>query len=319
MRILLSTTIGHNPGDELIAMGVMNLLREVIKEDIEVVYYNRNPDLQMRGPQRFPLASVGNYQTDPVDLSYIDAVVLAGSPEWFGAPMAPLYKALLDRPDVPLWMLGVGLGEKSLMLQDYERELFQRTSTVVIARSRETVSQFPFRDSHITSLVCPALFCASDFTVPWVEQPAYIVQKPGYGWHEIDPSYLVGLQDSKRLVTEHVKELQHFTEFSQGRKIEYAATGEALLKTLSKYQRVYSTRLHGAVGALSLGIRSVVIGDRDFRIRTAASMFQEYLPCVKNFEEAKTVHLTSSSSIFEFKEEQKNLWVKTMKAMSIGA
>lgn len=47
MNILLSTTIGHNPGGELIRDGVQNLLKLVYPySHLNFVHYNRNPDLQ---------------------------------------------------------------------------------------------------------------------------------------------------------------------------------------------------------------------------------------------------------------------------------
>jgi hypothetical protein len=319
MRILFSTTFGHNPGDEIILAGVQNLLRHGLNLDFDPVYYNRNPDLQFgywREPIRNP---VGNYMTSPVDLSLVDKVILAGSPEFFGPPMKGLYEALrLAGPSAPpLLALGVGLGDSGAVLDNLSKDVL--TTAKTITRSAETV-QFLEREGIFgaRSLVCPALFASMYTSDPIHDETLYIVQAPGHGWHEIRESLLHGLEPEDYLLCMHLKELQFF--LSRGYKnVRYAATGGDALRIIREYPRVVSTRLHGAIGALSLGVPAFVVGCNDFRIATTTRMFNVsdiYLPIGASIREGKDYAMGMfSEEVKEYKWDQWNLWVNTLKDM----
>lgn len=309
MRILLSTTVAHNPGDELIARGVLNLLRYGQKiNDLEVVLYNRNPDLQDRGESRVPLSGqVGNYMNNPVDLTGIDAVVLAGSPEWFGPPMEPLYKELYKNPKVPLYAFGVGLGDPGAVLTELDRAVL--VSATTIPRSVETYRFLKGYELNCEDpLPCPALFSSMGTFQNQPKGILQVVQASGHGWHEVRESFLKGLKPEHEKLCVHVKELAQYPD------AQYAGSCGAVLEKVARYSGVISTRLHAAIAALSLEIPAVVVGKEDFRIETCASMFGDLLPCVENFAEAeKVLDLTIGERIKEFKWESWNEWNKVLR------
>lgn len=307
MRILLSTTIAHNPGDELIARGVLNLLRYGQKiNDLEVVVYNRNPDLQYKMPRTPITNSIGNYYTDPVDLTGIDAVVLAGSPEWFGPPMEPLYKELYKNPKIPLYCFGVGLGDPSATLTELDRDVL--VSATTIPRSTDTYQFLKGYEMNCEEpLPCPALFSSMGTFQNQPKGVLRVVQAPGHGWHEVRESFLKGLKPEHEKLCVHVKELAYY------RDAQYAGSCGAVLDKIARYSGVISTRLHAAIAALSLEIPAAVVGKGDFRIETCADMFGDLLPCVENFTEAeKALDLTIGEKIKEFKWESWNAWNRAL-------
>lgn len=295
MRILISTTSNHNPGDVYIAEGVKRLLHLKYGADLTFVEYNRNPDLQEVGEARYQRKGlVGNYWTPESKLlKHMDTLVLAGSPEWFGPPLQTLYKAITEEhPQIPVLGIGIGLGHKWGTLSELDKAVLSRPETKLITRSEETMYMLKRDNIESIALPCPAVLAFD----PWeLGSPAIagktlcIAQKPGHGWHEVRESYLEGLEEAvsreAELLTIHVKEYEYFLD--NGFNPMYAPTVEDFRRIVSQYDHVLSTRLHGAIGALSLGCRAAVIGNADFRISTAAKMFGAKLPCFKNFKEAQ--------------------------------
>jgi hypothetical protein len=318
VKILFSTTLGHNPGDEIIHAGVHNLLRHGLKLDFESLFYNRNPDLQF-GHWREPIQDpIGNYYTLPVDLSFVDKVVLSGSPEFFSYPMKGLYEALEKRPDIPMYSLGVGLGERNAPLGPLSRKILSTYGSKIITRSNETADWLNQNGVFgVKAMVCPALFSSMYSTDPVHNETLYIVQRPGTGWHEIKASLLDGLEKTDQLLCLHLKEFHYFK--SQGfERVSYAASGAEALRIIGRYERVVSTRLHGAIGALSCGRPAIAVSDGDFRIETCARMLDSKLAGARSVREANGVVdngciLPCKEFILDWKWEQWNKWVEVLK------
>jgi hypothetical protein len=292
-------------------MGVQNLIQYGLNKEFQSVYYNRNPDLQTgahRTPLRYP---VGNYYTSPVDLSFVDKVVLAGSPEFFGGPMQGLYEALhiagAAAPQV--LALGIGLGDPNGVLDDLSRNVLSKAK--IISRSVETAKFLGRPQKDNQAIVCPALFSSMFTSDPIHQQTLFIVQAPGHGWHEVKASLLDGLELDDTLLCLHVKEFKYFKSLGY-KNVRYAATGAEALRIISEYPRVVSTRLHGAIGSLSLAVPSVVVHNGDFRIGTAANMFGENLPQATSIAEAKAKRTLTSDEIKDYKWEQWATWCKAL-------
>lgn len=298
MKVLLSTTLGHNPGDEIIAAGVMSIFRRKFSK-AEFVLYNRNPDLQ-HGPLRYARHdTIGNYQCANVDLSYIDAVVIAGSPEWFGPPMEALYDALLENPK-PLYVIGIGLGDPESNLIPLEQKILSQAS-LITTRSTETTAFLAGYGIASHALPCPAFLWTEPRDVPiFPDSQLLIPQAPGTGWHEVNENCLTGISSGDRLLCVHVKELKYYSGL--GHKCKYAQSPSEFRSAFTLRTSAFSTRLHGAIGALAMGVPACVISDGDFRIETAAKMFGNLLPIVKNFSEAKERKLAFSSHLADFQD-----------------
>lgn len=305
-RFLVSTTIAHNPGDEMIWSGIRNLLEQGMRIRADYVYYNRNPDLQ--DARRSPIPTEGNYVTTGINLNGIDGVILAGSPEWFGNPMEGLYRALLARPDIPVYALGIGLGDPTSSLDDAARTVLSRAKKI-ITRSVETTEFLSRYGISSIPMVCPALFCSLSPNHRGMGLCGYVLQAPGSGWHEVEPSYLEGIDGVSEVLVVHRKEMEYYT--SIGKAVRYAASGNDVLTYLRRHNQVVSTRLHAAIGALSLGLPATVIGDTDFRIRTAGSMYKSILGLASNIKSAQFVE-TDRVKILRFKEDQWSNWIKEL-------
>lgn len=290
MNILLSTTHFHNPGDEIIAEGVKNLLRNRFGSNLTYFSYNRNPDLQEDPQRRLRQPLVGNYMTSPELIDHMDMVVLAGSPEWFGGPMETLYKAIRERKrNIPMLALGVGLGHAHGALNELDMEILGRPETKIITRSYETTEWLTRYGIESSALTCPALFAFEANLFSASDKTLQIVQAPGHDWHEVPARVLEQLDRSVDMLCLHVKEFQHYSKL--GLKPIYANNLYSFADIVSQYDKVVSTRLHGAIGALSLGVPAVVVSDGDFRIETAAKMFGEHLPVAKSVREALNMNL----------------------------
>lgn len=308
MKILVSTTFLHNPGDEILLEGVKRLLYAKYGSDLEFLYYNRNPDLQ-EGPEREARKGlVGNYMSSASLLRHVDLVVCAASPEWNRGPLKALYQGILDvAPKTPLLAVGVGLGTQWGSLDELDIKVLSRPETTITTRSHETTEMLASYGKGIksTALVCPALFSFENKADPSSlrsDGPArtlLILQAPGHGWHEVPERILpIGDDAGQRIMSEHdiltihVKEFEYYSEMFEFEKnyhsrVRYAGSVDEFKRIVSQYDRVISTRLHGAIGALSLGIPATIVSDGDFRIETCAAMFGEgILPVRKTVREA---------------------------------
>lgn len=311
-RFLVSTTIGHNPGDELIWMGIKNLLQQGLHIDADYFYYNRNPDLQV-GNDRVPQpGTVGNYYCNEIDLKHFDGVIIAGSPEWFGGPMKPLFQAII-KTNIPVYFLGVGLGVREAQLSDLDKVVLANAKRI-ITRSQETTDFLTPYGIESFVAPCPALFSAMFGIAKGYEgtTPALVLQKPGTEWHEIEPSYVADVQGTAGLdvLTVHKKEFEYYANFIPG--VRYAASGGGVLKMISRYSSIRSTRLHVAIAAVSMGIPSVVIGNKDFRITTALGPYTGIIPCVGNLFEAAKANLSDKKTMDIFKFHWWDKWKKVL-------
>jgi hypothetical protein len=112
-NIVFSTTRQWNCGDEFILMGCINLMKKVIGENFNPIIYNRHPDLPhefasdnsifARCGLRFNDNSLKYY----TEASFIDLVVLAGTPEWASPNCQPLYE-MINRHYLPTVAIGIG-------------------------------------------------------------------------------------------------------------------------------------------------------------------------------------------------------------------
>lgn len=319
MKVLLSTTLGHNPGDEIIAQGVKNLLLEVYGPNIQYINYNRNPDLQEGDHRLRRLTLVGNYLTSESLLSHVDMVVLAGSPEWYGGPMKSLYEAITKyNPHIPLLALGIGLGHQWGTLTELDKQVLSRPETKIITRSEETTAMLLKEGIKSKAMVCPALFAFDQDLPNYRNGTILILQKPGYSWHEVNEATLTGpsIMDLNNagfsVLCLHVKEFEYYSNL--GIHPQYAGSPDAFASIVSRYRKVVSTRLHGAIGALSLGIPAVVVSNGNFRIETCASMFGSYLPVASNVAEG--LEVDTHKVIQPMKDKAREAWLKELYILS---
>ncbi|MBZ8143714.1 hypothetical protein CLD22_28350, partial [Rubrivivax gelatinosus] len=157
-NILFSTTRQWNPGDEFILMGCLNALRAA-GLDFNPVIFNRNPQIR-RAKRIDPVALLqrafgegrrqaflDNSFKDSMSLDWIDLVVFAGSPEWRGRRLAPLYDAIA-RAGTPTAFLGLG----TVKPFRFDHEHFSEAETTVLKAARLIACRDPLTTASLAPL-----------------------------------------------------------------------------------------------------------------------------------------------------------------------
>lgn len=255
MNILISTTTNWNHGDQFILLGVKNVLKNIVS-DVNYIYYDRNPNNMIDYPndQRMREGLRGGFMNNPINWDIIDAVVLAGSPEFLHHPLAPIYEGLLNHPEIPLLVIGVGYSEPYfiLPLTDAETTVLKRSNTLIISRQQElSVRLSELISKEVHTLPCPALFCFTSFAAKKRDR-LYIRQSKEYNG-DADVAY-------------------HCLEDINGGGF-FSSDPHELLAHIGQYKNVTSERLHGAIAAISSGAKALCVNE-SFRATEAMKLFK---------------------------------------------
>lgn len=316
VNVLVTTTIGHNPGDDFIRMGCLHLFEQVFPGSHNYLYYNRNPDLMVQPPySEMRLPQWGNYLTG-IDDS-VDIVLIAGSPEWNGAPLARIYNQLFERVRVPVIALGVGISSATPRLSPQERLVLSSSRTLITTRSRGGAQWFAEQGIQgVKEIPCPAIFCGGPNLVGPRADLRVIVQKPGYGFQEVEPSLISDeLKTVGSPLTFHHKEFTYFTNRWGKGSVLYTADPAAALRAVASSKCVLSTRLHGAIAALANDVPACVLVDQDKRINLTCDLFpSSILPRIKAVSELAGVAWASPHAIHEFRADVRKTYTAELGA-----
>jgi len=300
MNILFSATRQWNPGDEFILMGCINLLRASGLEFNPIVY-NRNPQIRPKGKynryNKLDRAISGGKYTpfldnsykDSHEGSYIDLIVLAGSPEWRGKRMNSLYE-LVNKHKIPMIILGVGSArEFSFDLKCFPQSELDAISAarLITCRDERTSTGLSGLGAHF--IPCPALFSADGH-----ESPRTSVRKIGliYGSDQTVNHNRISSETFDYLkqiyfwvidtysdvqvefVAHYVDELTTFEIDFPGQKICYSYDSKDYIDIYSRYDLVIGHRIHGIGISASQGIPGVSVS-HDLRGETARGFCAE--------------------------------------------
>lgn len=266
MNILISTTTNWNVGDDFIRMGVQHLLDEIYP-DANYIHYDRNPNNFISFPdnQTPKKYQLGNIMTGTIDWESIDLVVLAGSPEFLHEPLQPIYEGLLTRPEIPLWVIGVGYTYPQLLkrLTVAEKTVLSRPTTKIIVRQHDLKKILTEQgiNNEINVLPCPAIFCNGEYIPKHTKDILYIVDNENIAMNGNVATASIDFFKSKS---------------NDG--LFFDSDPYRFLNKIRQYKRVISQRLHGAIAALSCGAYVDCVGD-DYRIKAAIEQFYEILKC----------------------------------------
>jgi|GEM_PF-2902776 len=291
-RIILSTTRQWNPGDEFIAMGVERLLRQVVNVD-SMAAWNRNPDLFIDEWRDSTLRPdfLTNSLRDPA-LLFSNLVVAAGSPEWCGGPMRRLYEEIAQKPDIPFLVVGAGGGSLPFRPTPLDEEVLRRKNTWISTRSEVLAQQINeyLGEEKAIPIPCPAFFSGCPSELPSEGKNGrigLIVQSTAVRNQSIgDQLYqqitdLLSKDSSGKIdiICFYQDEYSRFQAlFGNTHRVIYHYASDRLLGILSRYNAIVSTRLHGAIGALSLGVPSRVICESENqRITSTLCLFPHEL------------------------------------------
>lgn len=295
MNIVFSTTRQWNPGDEFILLGCMRALR-LAGLEFNPVIFNRNPQVRRtrrvnRWLQGLDRALGGRFAPfldnslkDDTDFGCVDLVVFAGSPEWRGLRLAPLYRQIV-RHGTPTIFLGLGTNRPF----EFSREHFTadematlRAAKLVTCRdSTTTAALAPVGARHLT---CPALLCCDEeATRQAARRVGLIYGSDRAAAHNRVSSDTARYLDSlyRQLVARHGARLEfelvaHYidevplarTAWGAALPLRYHYDAIAYRALYGRYDLVVGHRIHGVGMSASQGIPGVCVA-HDRRGETA--------------------------------------------------
>jgi len=304
LNVLVSTTTGWNQGDDWIRMGCINILRNCTDQNINILHFDRNQDLRVSpGAGTLRTNTIGNYLNHQ-SLDYIDFVFLAGTPQWFSGIMTSLFQKILVK-NIPVLALGLGSLGENFNLAPHVKEIFHRENTFVSCRAKGTAERLnqQIGVQKAVALPCPAVLSSLNFIAADKNGYAQVVQTdrkiaPKNG--VMDPTVLDGLDRNYPVICQHVDEWEKYTE--DGFDVIHNPDPASLQKELSRFSKISSTRLHGAIASISLGTPAILVSSIDYRLNGTAKMFGSALPVAKNFAEAKNTQAPKLEDIKKIKE-----------------
>ncbi len=284
LNILFSTTRQWNPGDEFILMGCINLLSEFL--NFNPVIYNRNPQIRYvigwkkRMINNIFKAIFGRYFFGPfVDNSikpsskgeWIDLVVFAGSPAWYGAPSEDLYQFILKNK-LPVVFLGIGIGEplKKDHLKPYEKEVITRAKLIT---TRDIKAKTLLEEYGAMQLPCPALLSSTQQkTISKVDRIGLIfASHHGTSDNRIDEdssNFLLKFfheiirqfpEIEMDIICHYIDEMDVVNEAFPDQQVYYSYDSKDYLSIYNKYDLVIGSRVHGIGICASMGIPGIMI------------------------------------------------------------
>ncbi|HKS07667.1 MAG TPA: polysaccharide pyruvyl transferase family protein [Gemmatimonadaceae bacterium] len=284
LNVVFSATRQWNPGDEFIAFGCMNALRAAGLEFNPIVF-NRNPqtrrtrmwwlsklDSAVFGGKLAPF--LDNSFKDDTDPAIVDLVVFAGSPEWHGRRLAPLYELIAARK-IPTIFLGIGSANDFTLDATYftetEMQVLRDARLIACREERTALALKPVNARHIT---CPALLsCTSETQRRDVKRVGLIFGSDRAVKHNRVSAdtfaYMTSLYRRLReqigrevefeLVAHYIDELSHARLTFADMGLRYSFDAADYREIYSRYDIVIGHRVHGIGIAASQGIPGICI------------------------------------------------------------
>ena len=318
-HVLCATTRQWNPGDELILQGVRNVLETMDPADnpVSVCIFDRSPALRQTAPF---LSNSWRGQS----LRGFDEVIVAGTPEWYGPVLEPLYRAI-ERDGVEPIMLGLGAGTADLRLSPLDRRVLGRAKVLTV---RDANAQRALREIGLDPqlIPCPALLASRSAHVRTRKQRVGLVlQRDEVTCQSISTSTLEqvlamheGLDETYEVevvcnyVDEYLWALERFE------RVRYSYDSADYLPLFARYDVVVSTRLHGAIAALSTGAPSLLINGT-FRCSGAAAA----VPALRSVEPRQVLRVLEgldvegdSRAALALKERERERYARLLSAAS---
>ncbi len=294
MNIVFSTTRQWNPGDEFILMGCIRSLK-LAGLDFNPVIFNRNPQIRRTGKaarlHRIDDALFGgriapfldNSVKDNDPLDFADLVVFAGSPEWRGKRLAPLYRRIIEQ-DLPTIFLGLGTNRPfsftSAHFSKEEMAVFQKARLITCRDTLTTNSLHPLPVHHLT---CPALVSCPEETLKHeVKRIGLIYGSDRAVRHNnISPAthdYLsrlykhliqrLGDRFEFEFIAHYIDELRYFPDDFPQATLRYSYDARDYADIYARYDLVIGHRVHGIGISASQGTPGICIS-HDMRGETA--------------------------------------------------
>lgn len=183
-NVLISTTRQWNPGDEFIMQGAINILQYTFGDVFNPIIFNRNPDIRVgSGWRNFTckkdytykwdqktfkgksilqeLLRIGHYDNswkDDMNAKNLSLALFAGSPEWYGKRLIPMYK-LIVQERVPTVFVGLGAGD-STAFENVIPEVQEVLASAKMITTRDRATERLLENFHAKYVPCPAFLAA---------------------------------------------------------------------------------------------------------------------------------------------------------------
>ena len=341
-NILFSTTRQWNPGDEFILLGCMNLLKEIT--DFNPIIYNKNPQIRyvigwkrklidnlFKAIFRFPLFSRFYDNSIKPDSrgEWIDLVVFAGSPSWYGEPSRDLYDLIL-KYKLPTIFLGIGLGEDigTKKLKHYELEVLKNALVITV---RDQKASSLLKDYHAIFKPCPALFSSTQTrTIKQVKKVGLIfathVGPKDNRVSEKVSSYISRLYQSLikydqfefEIICHYIDEMAEAKREFKNQEIHYSFDSRDYLSIYQRFDFIVGSRVHGLGIAASMGIPGVMIS-HDVRSDTVKGFLSQIISTSDSIDHNTAIILNKaegaaqqSEKLHEHKKNHKDFFVNAL-------
>ena len=342
MNILLSYTRQWNCGDEFIAIGVKNILKNLKPfKNANFFIYNRAPDLHFLRHEKFPykgenlnlssiadniLLPINNSWSSNHDISFFDYVIFAGTPEWQGFMVSPITNSLLNSKKKPkIFYLGIGMFEhlkdKSFNdLFDIDKKILNLAELITV---RDSDTQKLLEPVNAQLFPCPAIFSSENHKKRTKLSKIAFSSQSFTGYQPIDKTtYNYCRELLERLSKNHdISIIGHYVDDvyawkDLGLPIIYSYDSNDYFDIYNNFDLTITTRVHGAGICASLGIPGIAI-HHSARSGTVEG-FKSYLikPDKENLD--NLIQKISSINIKKYSEEIINFKLKVKKGFKIN-
>jgi hypothetical protein len=203
---------------------------------------------------------------DEGDDQYVDAVCFAGTPDWMGRHIKPLYNMILNRK-IPAFFLGIGgraRFELDLIPSIY-REVIKNASLVVC---RDSVTHTSLKSTGALLLPCPALFSSDRCKEIQTTQVIGLIwgRCTGTPFHEIpkwaSEALCVCFNEFSRkykvlVICHYIDELEEVRLKLPMAEVRYSYDSSDYISFYEECDLVVGARVHGIGLAASLAVPGV--------------------------------------------------------------
>ena len=259
MNILFTTTKQWNVGDEIILKGIRNLLSTRIPRHT-LLPWNRSPAIR-------PGNSFRDNSFDELRHSFaaVDYTVFAGSPEWSGPRVEPLFNLLVESGR-RCSFLGLGSSSPTFNCNRALRRVLQEHTDVVTCRDQCTHDLLKdlVDPSRLFLLPCPSTFYSTRFLPrDQIKVLGLNYQATATKWHKISHSehaqilklfHGLAQRFEVRILCNYIDDIVAASEFFPREWLRYSPDQADFQEFYAEMDVVIGTRVHGCMGGLSNGL-----------------------------------------------------------------
>ncbi len=260
-NILFNTTRQWNPGDQIIMLGILRLLRHL---DFNIFIYNRHPNAWGHGVDN-------SFRPTDHSLKNIDYYITAGTPEWASKGLQPLFEALVKNK-IPHSFVGVGCCSTDEVFSFPSLTTLLETADVLTARDKGALGTIAPLGGVL--LPCPGFLCGELPTKPrnkagtigLIFMSANSAQKgisPRLGKNLIDGYEAVIEKHNVIIICHYIDEALEARNLFPDTPLFYSNDAKDFQYFYALCDLVIGPRLHGVLLAAGMGIPSYITNAYD--------------------------------------------------------